>query len=350
MANLNVYNLKLQGNAAFSANYICFLSIVRHLFLTSRSIQLAPPAIKGFDRSNGLYHFCYSDAIEINVSMLRTFYLANAEGSICLKGVPHLAKLSLWHFLVATTSEVPARLPFDLNYLKWLCLEDIYLNELDVVSFCHAGKRSCLDLIKFMDDLYRVKILCLNCKFLQLLAETPVSSILSTSLDSTKIIELRDVNFMNFDEISIVVCLIRSVLNFHELYIELAITREMSIMEHPELEPLEALRITRKLLQLRVPSTLSARAGGAILKRFPFDLNCVKRLYLDRLHMVEDFSNMTFDHLGEVKLIDFIGPKPEMQFIKLLLAKSPVLENAYRSLRVGYRICNNQNADRADKI
>ncbi|XP_019257312.1 PREDICTED: protein SUPPRESSOR OF GENE SILENCING 3-like isoform X3 [Nicotiana attenuata] len=40
---------------------------------------------------------------------------------------------------------------------------------------------------------------------------------------------------------------------------------------------------------------------------------------------VERFSNVTFYHLREVKLEGFIGTKPEMQLVELLLAKSPAL-------------------------
>ncbi|XP_060215834.1 F-box/FBD/LRR-repeat protein At1g13570-like [Lycium barbarum] len=75
-------------------------------------------------------------------------------------------------------------------------------------------------LVNIVDGLSRVEILRLNGKFLQLLAEPPVLPILSTSLDSLNIIELKGVNFMNFDEISAVVCLIRSASNLHELHIE----------------------------------------------------------------------------------------------------------------------------------
>ncbi|MCE3215900.1 hypothetical protein HAX54_004022 [Datura stramonium] len=56
---------------------------------------------------------------------------------------------------------------------------------------------------------------------------------------------------------------------------------------------------------------------------------------LQHLHLDEDsievnvfhlfIFDVRFDHLKEVKLIDIIGSKPEMQIIKLLLAKSPVL-------------------------
>lgn len=77
------------------------------------------------------------------------------------------------------------------------------MNEVSVMLESDPAK---LDLVKFMDDLSRVEILRLNGKFLQLLAETPVPPILSTSPDSLKIIELKGVNFMNFDEISAVVC------------------------------------------------------------------------------------------------------------------------------------------------
>lgn len=42
-------------------------------------------------------------------------------------------------------------------------------------------------------------------------------------------------------------------------------------------------------------------------------------------HEVEGFSDLTFDHLMEIKLDGFIGRNPQMQLIKLLLAKSPVL-------------------------
>lgn len=90
-----------------------------------------------------------------------------------------------------------------------------------------------------------------------------------------------------------------------------------------------------------------ARAGVAISKRLPFDLNCVKRLYLDPLRLgklkvitcylclirsfqclqhteieledddedipafecleQETFSDVTFDHLRKVELIYIIG-------------------------------------------
>ncbi|KAM3203580.1 hypothetical protein P3L10_031206 [Capsicum annuum] len=77
---------------------------LRHLCLQSCSIPLALRAFKGFGRlinlelrSLGLYHNCYSDAIEISAPMLQTFDFIERIGFICIKTVPNFAKPSLWH-------------------------------------------------------------------------------------------------------------------------------------------------------------------------------------------------------------------------------------------------------------
>lgn len=44
---------------------------------------------------------------------------------------------------------------------------------------------------------------------------------------------------------------------------------------------------------------------------------------------LEHFSDVTFNHLREVQIIGFSGTTPEMQLIKVLLAKSPVLVKMY---------------------
>lgn len=97
---------------------------LRHLCLQSCSIPLALRAFKGFGRlinlelrsvttysklleslisscpflvQLGLYHNCYSDAIEISAPMLQTFDFIERIGFICIKTVPNFAKPSLWH-------------------------------------------------------------------------------------------------------------------------------------------------------------------------------------------------------------------------------------------------------------
>ncbi|KAM3269381.1 hypothetical protein P3S67_030263 [Capsicum chacoense] len=96
--------------------------------------------------------------------MLRAFDFTEGEGSISLKSVPRLVKLSLYYLdyyadirnffdsfyylehlefegelslklLSAAASEVPIRLPFGLNCLKYLRLDETCLAKLDVLSF-----------------------------------------------------------------------------------------------------------------------------------------------------------------------------------------------------------------------
>ncbi|KAG5621117.1 hypothetical protein H5410_006335 [Solanum commersonii] len=54
----------------------------------------------------------------------------------------------------------------------------------------------------------------------------------------------------------------------------------------------------------------------------------MKMIYSDteELFELENLPNMTFNHLEGVKLENFIRRMSEMQFIKLLLGNSPVLE------------------------
>ncbi|KAF3619547.1 putative lipoxygenase 6, chloroplastic-like [Capsicum annuum] len=165
-------------------------SQLMHLSLRDCSIQFAPPAFKGFDRlitlelcritisskllesfisscplldKLGLHETIHSGVIEINAPMLRAFDFTEGEGSIILKSVPRLVKLSLCYLfyyadtrncfdsfyylehldlkceslklLSAAASEVPIRLPFDLNCLKHLRLDEICFAKLEVLSF-----------------------------------------------------------------------------------------------------------------------------------------------------------------------------------------------------------------------
>ncbi|KAF3655922.1 putative protease 2-like [Capsicum annuum] len=92
--------------------------------------------------------------------------------------------------------------------------------------------------------------------------------------------------------------------------------------------------------------------AGEVPTRFSYDLYCVKHLSISSIYLsdldevscalclvesddndvqflesleVELFSDVTFNHLREVKLMQTNGTIPERQLIKLLLAKSPKL-------------------------
>nr|XP_016509673.1 PREDICTED: protein SUPPRESSOR OF GENE SILENCING 3-like isoform X1 [Nicotiana tabacum] len=76
------------------------------------------------------------------------------------------------------------------------------------------------DLVTFVGTLSKVKILPLNGMFPQLLDEAPVLPMLLPSSYSLKILELKGVNFMDFNQISVVVLLLASAPNLQELYVE----------------------------------------------------------------------------------------------------------------------------------
>ncbi|XP_016509662.1 F-box/FBD/LRR-repeat protein At1g13570 isoform X1 [Nicotiana tabacum] len=243
--------------------FTCFQ--LRHLTLYNCSMN-HPPHFKGFDwltslelhdvtisskllerlisRSPLLEQFvlhisgALSNVIEISAPMLRSFDYTGNISSVLLKNVPLLAKFSLsqreYHVaagkcniamffesfsalehlhlndmsFVAGAGEIPTRLPFNLNYVKHVCISSIYLSDLD--------------------------------------------------------------------EVSCALCLIRSFpyLQYMEMKVEASDDNDILALESLE---------------------------------------------------VERFSDVTFNHLREVKLIQTNGTIPEMQLMKLLLAKSPRL-------------------------
>ncbi|KAF3632942.1 hypothetical protein FXO38_25858 [Capsicum annuum] len=64
---------------------------------------------------------------------------------------------------------------------------------------------------------------------------------------------------------------------------------------------------------------------GEVPGKFPSALNCLKRLYLSEDEIPASFSDVTYNYLRAVKIKGVAGAKVEMQLIKVLLAKSPVL-------------------------
>ncbi|KAF3622585.1 putative F-box/FBD/LRR-repeat protein-like [Capsicum annuum] len=195
-------------------------SLLRHLSLEKCSIQLAPPAFKGFDRlislelqwvrvsgrslesliSNCplleqllLHHNFYFNIIQMNSPMLRSLDFIESRGFIYLGSVPLLAKLLFYcagyHVLKETfesfpflehvklngnslkfmhvgTGEPPTTLPFDFSCLRRLFLVDMYLGDDYVVLWIICLIRSFQyleiqeidedNLFSFLIDLLRV--------------------------------------------------------------------------------------------------------------------------------------------------------------------------------------------------
>ncbi|XP_060173077.1 F-box/FBD/LRR-repeat protein At1g13570-like isoform X1 [Lycium barbarum] len=219
---------------------------------------------------SGIHHF------NISGPKLKSLFIkADTFKSISLKNTPKLSKVS------------------------------VYLER----ALIGLETRHVSDLVMFVGSMSNVKILQLDGKFLQLLAETPFPPTLRTPPDSLKILELKDVNFMDLNQVSVVVCLLRSAPNLQELYIEASTVElnqelvsdylkhldytnfplsklhlakltnissfipefefirfllfsspslvTMTILQHPQLEEKEALNIAIKLLQFRLSSVVS---------------------------------------------------------------------------------------------
>ncbi|XP_060210148.1 F-box/FBD/LRR-repeat protein At1g13570-like isoform X2 [Lycium barbarum] len=167
---LNLYQLQLIGvdfaNSCFES-FLCSCPVLKRLSL---------------HRCSGIHHF------NIRGTNLKSLFIEADDKlkSISLEKAPNLSEVSV--------------------YLKRVVigLEGNYVSHL----------------VMFVGSLPNVKLLRLDGKCLQLLAEPPVPTMISRSPYSLKILELKSLNFMDFDQISVVVCLLRSAPNLHELYIE----------------------------------------------------------------------------------------------------------------------------------
>ncbi|XP_055809505.1 F-box/FBD/LRR-repeat protein At1g13570-like [Solanum dulcamara] len=279
-----------------------FFSCLDLTYLMLRNFDFSPtPEFKGF--------------LFLNKLLLYGIHLANNCFEGILSSCPVLQRLLLHgcsgvsHFNISGSKlkrlSIKADDKFEsISLEKAPNLTEVFVSLERVVIGLKGNPIS--DFVKLVNSLPKVKILRLNGNFLQLLAETPVPSMLPTSL---KILQLKGVNFTKFDQISAVVCLIRNSPNLEQLYIESSTTKlkhkqvsgylqlldcttfpfrqlhqvkltnisgfipefelirfllfsspslvTMSIVEHPQLAAEKALEVARKLLQLQPPSPVS---------------------------------------------------------------------------------------------
>ncbi|KAM3269309.1 hypothetical protein P3S67_030191 [Capsicum chacoense] len=123
-------------------------------------------------------------------------------------------------------------------------------------------------------------------------------------------------------------------LSYREYYLG---TRKCNIDKF--FEPFSALE------HLHLNDMSFAAGAGEVPSRLSYDLYCVKHLSISSIYLsdsdevesddndipplesleVEGFSDVTFNYLREVMLMQTNGTIPEKQLIKLLLAKSPEL-------------------------
>ncbi|KAL2551843.1 F-box/FBD/LRR-repeat protein [Forsythia ovata] len=183
------------------------------------------------------------DYLEIDAPVLQLFELVCSNTYICFKKSPLLAIVS-----VASYNERSA-----------------------------IGDGIC-NLIEFLESLPALQKLQMNYNFLKLLAADKVQTTIPATLNNLKILELTSISLHLLEELSSVLCLIRSSPN------------------------LEKLKITMYSDETDDTSDV-----------------------MDFLK-VQDYSDVTLNRLQEVTLKSFTGTLPEMALIKLLLEKSSKLK------------------------
>lgn len=183
--------------------------------------------------------------LEIAAPNLRFLRCKGLFSSICFKNTPQLARVS------------------------------IYLNK----EVLMEGESS--NSVMFFGSLPVVEFLELNGYYVMGMAAGKVPKTLPTTLNHLKILELNDICFGEPNEVSIVLCLIRSSPNLAKIKIE-ACTRETTAID-PVLELLVLIEM-------------------------------------------QDGWGVYLNQLREVEMRNLSGIRSELDLIKLLLAKSPMLE------------------------
>nr|XP_016501096.1 PREDICTED: F-box/FBD/LRR-repeat protein At1g13570-like isoform X1 [Nicotiana tabacum] len=239
---------------------------LRHLTLQSGLI-LPPPSFKGFDRLISLE--------------LRDVTISSKLLESLISHSPLLEQLVLQISDVLTDVieiNAPMLRTFDFTgRISCICLKSVPLLEKlslqDAELYYLKAAEKC-DIAKFFEPLSTLEHLHLANLFLSPGAgEIPPS--IPFVLHSVKRLCLSGMYFDPLDVVTSALCLIRSFPNLQSMEIQVA------------------------LFYNDVPAPESLQ--------------------------VERFSNVTFYRLREVKLEGFIGTKPEMQLVELLLAKSPAL-------------------------
>ncbi|XP_019260787.1 PREDICTED: F-box/FBD/LRR-repeat protein At1g13570-like isoform X2 [Nicotiana attenuata] len=247
-----------------SSFFTCFQ--IRHLSLHKCLIN-PPPAFKGFDKLVAL------ELCEVTISS--KFLVSLISYSPLLEQLVLQSSIS-GHIQI----KAPKLISFDFTgSLKLISLMDVpLLAQLSLVDIDEGG--SC-DIAKFLESSPGLEHLHLNCYSVQFLASKIPKQLLSP-LNCLKRLYLSDICLDDIDEASCVLRLIRSFPYLQDIEIQLhdSASGYDDVME--EIAGLESRE-------------------------------------------VESFSDVTLNHLRSVKLTGIIGLTPEMEFIQLLLAKSPML-------------------------
>ncbi|PHT67588.1 hypothetical protein T459_27075 [Capsicum annuum] len=259
-----VLRLPIRGKPYELPSSLFTCSQLRHLTLQNCVIP-HQPAFKGFDR---LISLELRD-VTISCELLERFV------SHCLLVEQFVLQISGASRNIIKISAPILRSNDYTGNLRCVCLKTIPLEKLSLSHreyYLGAGK---CNIAKFFELFSVLEHLHLNdMPFAAGVGEVPTR--LSHDLYCVKHLSISSIDLSDSDEVSCALCLIRSFPNLQSMEIKV----ESDDNHVPPLKSLE----------------------------------------------VEHFSDVTFNHLREVKLIQTNGTIPEIQLVKLLLTKSPELE------------------------
>ncbi|KAF7124413.1 hypothetical protein RHSIM_Rhsim12G0067900 [Rhododendron simsii] len=253
-----------------SSLYSCLQ--LRHLNLSS-CIMKPPPGFEGFTRliSLDLCDVVIDDdvlsSLISNCPLLEDLRLQSSTSLHSLEVVgPNLKKVHCDGHFRSICFTNTAR----------LANVDIYLNESREELFC--SKEETPNSVMLLENVPLIESLGLDFGYVKGIAASGVPTRLPTTLNNLKYIMLNEFCFGERDEVSVLICLIRSSPNLEKINIE------------------------------AFPGATSA---------IPVDLDFSE---------VRGCLDVSLNQLREVEMENVSGTKPELEFIKLLLAKSPMLE------------------------
>ncbi|XP_059650291.1 F-box/FBD/LRR-repeat protein At1g13570-like [Cornus florida] len=153
-------------------------------------------------------------------------------------------------------------------------------NDADGLNLEHVEEGEASEMLEVFGCLPVIETLKLGFRFMKFLTMGGVPERLLFTLDHLKVLQLNEIYFGEIVEVSFALCLIKSSPNLKKIEIEVFTSKD--------------------------------GAPGPLVLEF--------------LEM-QDYSDASLKQLREVKMRFISGTRPELEFIKLILAKSPMLES-----------------------
>ncbi|KAF7123226.1 hypothetical protein RHSIM_Rhsim12G0067600 [Rhododendron simsii] len=191
----------------------------------------------------------------------------------------------------------------------------MYLKGVRKELFCSEEETS--SVVMLLESVPVIESLGLDFCYVKGIAASVLPARFPTTLNNLKKIRLYEICFREQDEVSVLICLIRSSPNLEKITIEVSGDRFNSF-----LCLLCKCRIRRLRQFVILLSKFQAFPGAT--SAIPMDIDFLE---------MHGCSDVSLNQLREVDMENVSGTKPELEFIKFLLAKSPMLDTMLIKLK-----------------